>query len=122
MKDIQALQIAYNELSQLTPCEENKDIFEAVDVIEKMIHKKKMQQIKQQIKQNAKRHQLNDKPHNALGITELNKIYAEHPDEEMKMEDTRKCCNPFPCPYEGKSRNCEACYCYREADKEERSK
>ncbi len=75
MTELQALQIAYIELSQLMPCEENKDSFEAADVIQKMIHKKKMQQIKQ----NAKRYQLNDKPHNALGITELDKIYAEYP-------------------------------------------
>lgn len=30
------------------------------------------------------------------------------------MEDTRQCCNPFPCPYIGKDKTCEECNCYRE--------
>lgn len=74
MTELQALQIACNELSQLMPCEENKDIFEAADVIQKMIHKKKLHQIKQ----NAKKYQLNDKPHNALGITEIDEIIDQY--------------------------------------------
>ena len=30
------------------------------------------------------------------------------------MEDTRQCCNPFPCPYIRKDKTCEECNCYHE--------
>ena len=28
------------------------------------------------------------------------------------MEDTRQCCNPFPCPYIGRDKACEECNYY----------
>ena len=30
------------------------------------------------------------------------------------MEDTRQCCNPFPCPCIGGDKTCEECNCYRD--------
>ena len=53
---------------------------------------------------------------NSLAIIADALTENEAESEKMKMEDTRQCCNPFPCPYIGKDKPCEECNCYREAD------
>ncbi len=51
MTQLEALKIAYNELSNMMPYEgENDEIFEAANVIEKMINTKEIQAYKQQLK------------------------------------------------------------------------
>lgn len=51
MTQLEALKIAYNELSNMMPYgDENNEIFEAAEVIEKMIHTKERQLYKKQIK------------------------------------------------------------------------
>ena len=51
MTQLEALKIAYNELSNMMPYgDENSDIFEAAEVIQKMIHTKQIQQHKNQMK------------------------------------------------------------------------
>ncbi len=83
MTELQALKIAHDELSQLMPCEENEDIFEAIDVLQKMIQSRIKHQKMQQIKRSEKAYQLNPKPHNALGITSFDKTIQ---DEIYKAE------------------------------------
>lgn len=51
MTQLEALEIAYNELSNIMPYEgENDEIFEAAEVIEKMINTKKRHLYKTQLK------------------------------------------------------------------------
>lgn len=51
MTQLEALKIAYEELSNMMPYKgENDEIFEAADVIQKMILKRKMQLYKNQTK------------------------------------------------------------------------
>ena len=51
MTQLEALRIAYNELSNIMPYEgENDEIFEAANVIEKMIKKREAQFYKNQMK------------------------------------------------------------------------
>ncbi len=51
MTQLEALKIAYNELSSMMPYEgKNDEIFEAANVIEKMINTKERQAYKQQLK------------------------------------------------------------------------
>lgn len=51
MTQLEALEVAYNELSNMMPYEdENNEIFEAAEVISKMIQTKKKQLYKNQIK------------------------------------------------------------------------
>lgn len=55
MTQLEALKIAYNELSNMMPYEgENDEVFEAANVIEKMIKTKEMQLYKKQIKNEPK--------------------------------------------------------------------
>lgn len=55
MTQLEALKIAYNELSNMMPYEgENDEVFEAASVIEKMIKTKEMQLYKKQIKNEPK--------------------------------------------------------------------
>lgn len=55
MTQLEALQIAYNDLSSLMPDGENDEIFEAVEVIGKMIAVKERQQQKLKTTANWKR-------------------------------------------------------------------
>lgn len=51
MTQLEALKIAHSELSSMMPYgDENDEIFEAAEVIEKMIHTKERQLYKKQIK------------------------------------------------------------------------
>lgn len=51
MTQIEALKIAYNELSSMMPYDsENNEIFEAAEVIGKMIYAREKQQYKKQMK------------------------------------------------------------------------
>ncbi len=51
MTQLEALKIAYEELSNMMPYgDENSEIFEAAEVIAKMIHAKERQIYKQQLK------------------------------------------------------------------------
>ena len=51
MKQLEALKIAYNELSNIMPYEgENDEIFEAAEIIQKMIHTREKQLYKKQMK------------------------------------------------------------------------
>lgn len=55
MTQLEALKIAYNELSNMMPYEgENDEVFEAAIVIEKMIKQKEMQLFKKQMKNEPK--------------------------------------------------------------------
>ena len=55
MTQLEALKIAYNELSNMMPYDdENDEIFEAAEVIQKMIHTKERQLYKQKIKNEPK--------------------------------------------------------------------
>lgn len=55
MTQLDALKIAYNELSNMMPYEdENDEIFEAAEVIRKMIYTKEQQLYKQQLKNSPK--------------------------------------------------------------------
>lgn len=55
MTQLDALKIAYNELSNMMPYEdENDEIFEATEVIRKMIYTKEQQLYKQQLKNSPK--------------------------------------------------------------------
>ena len=51
MKQLEALKIAYNELSNLIPYDgENDEIFEAAEIIQKMIQTREKQLYKKQLK------------------------------------------------------------------------
>lgn len=50
MTQLEALKIAYDELSSMMPDGENDEIFEAAEVIEKMIYTKEKQTQKNQLK------------------------------------------------------------------------
>lgn len=50
MTQLEALKIAYEELSSMMPDGENDEIFEAAEVIEKMINTKERQVYKNQLK------------------------------------------------------------------------
>ena len=51
MTQMEALKVAYEELSNMMPYgDENSDIFEAAEVIQKMIHTKERQEYKRQLK------------------------------------------------------------------------
>lgn len=51
MTQLEALKIAYEELSNMMPYgDENSEIFEAAEVIQKMIHTKERQSYRQQLK------------------------------------------------------------------------
>lgn len=50
MTQLEALKIAYDELSSMMPDEDNSEIFEAADIIEKMIHTKENQNYKRELK------------------------------------------------------------------------
>ena len=51
MTQLEALKIAYEELSNMMPYgDENNDIFEASEVIQKMIHTKERQEYKRELK------------------------------------------------------------------------
>lgn len=51
MTQLEALKIAYNELSNMMPYgDENDEIFKVAEVIEKMIHMRQRQLYKKQIK------------------------------------------------------------------------
>lgn len=51
MTQLEALKIAYEELSNMMPYgDENSEIFEAAEVIQKMIHTKERQEYKRQLK------------------------------------------------------------------------
>ena len=51
MTQLEALKIAYEELSNMMPYgDENSEIFEAAEVIQKMIHTKERQVYKNQLK------------------------------------------------------------------------
>ena len=55
MTQLEALKIAYNELSNMMPYDdENNEIFEAAEVIEKMIHTRERQSYKKQLKNSPK--------------------------------------------------------------------
>ena len=55
MTQLEALKIAYDELSNMMPYgDENNEIFEAAEVIEKMIHTMEMQSYKNQLKNSPK--------------------------------------------------------------------
>lgn len=55
MTQLEALKIAYNELSNMMPYgDENNEIFEAAEVIEKMIHTKERRTYKNQLKNSPK--------------------------------------------------------------------
>ena len=55
MTQLEALKIAYDELSNMMPYgDENNEIFEAAEVIEKMIHTMEMQSYKKQLKNSPK--------------------------------------------------------------------
>jgi hypothetical protein len=55
MTQIEALRIAYNELSNMMPYDgENDDIFEATEVIGKMITTKEKQRYKKQMQNSAR--------------------------------------------------------------------
>lgn len=55
MTQLEALKIACNELSNMMPYDdENDEIFEAAEVIQKMIHTKERQLYKQKIKNEPK--------------------------------------------------------------------
>ena len=55
MTQLEALKIAHDELSNMMPYEgENDEIFNAAEVIEKMIHTKEKQLYKNQIKNTPK--------------------------------------------------------------------
>lgn len=55
MTQLEALKIAHNELSNMMPYDgENDEIFNAAEVIEKMIHTKEKQLYKNQIKNTPK--------------------------------------------------------------------
>lgn len=61
MTQLEALKIAYNELSNMMPYgDENNEIFEAAEVIEKIIHTKERQLYKKQMK-NAPRSSVDKK-------------------------------------------------------------
>lgn len=50
MTQLEALKVAYEELSSMMPDSENDDIFEAAEVIEKIIYTKEKQIQKSQLK------------------------------------------------------------------------
>lgn len=50
MTQLEALKVAYEELSSMMPDGENDEIFEAAEVIEKMIYTKERQTQKNQLK------------------------------------------------------------------------
>ena len=50
MTQLEALKIAYEELSCMMPYDENTEIFEAAEVIENMIHTRERQAYKKQLK------------------------------------------------------------------------
>lgn len=50
MTQLKALKVAYEELSSMMPDGENDEIFEAAEVIEKMIHAKEKQSYKRELK------------------------------------------------------------------------
>lgn len=50
MTQLEALNIAYDELSNMMPDGDNSEIFEAADIIEKMIHTKEKQNYKRELK------------------------------------------------------------------------
>lgn len=50
MTQLEALKIAYDELSSMMPDGDNSEIFEAADIIEKMIHTKEKQNYKRELK------------------------------------------------------------------------
>lgn len=50
MTQLEALKVAYEELSSMMPDDENDEIFEAAEVIEKMIYTKERQAQKSQLK------------------------------------------------------------------------
>ena len=55
MTQLEALKIAYDELSNTMPYgDENNEIFEAAEAIEKMIHTREMQSYKNQLKNSPK--------------------------------------------------------------------
>ena len=55
MTQLEALKIAYDELSNMMPYgDENNEIFEAAEVIENMIHTMEMQSYKNQLKNSPK--------------------------------------------------------------------
>jgi hypothetical protein len=50
MTQLEALKVAYEELSSMMPDSENDEIFEAAEIIEKMIYTKERQAQKSQLK------------------------------------------------------------------------
>lgn len=50
MTQLEALKVAYEELSSMMPDGENDNIFEAAEIIEKMVHAKEKQSYKRELK------------------------------------------------------------------------